>query len=249
MYIFQWNIFGIQLSPTWYWLMYALGFIIAYSFMKKNWKYRGEDIDTLLYFVFFGVVFWGRIGYVLLYNFSYFIENPSQIFAFWKWGMSFHGGFLWVLLAVWIFAKWKKYLLFSITDILAVIIPVALGLGRIGNYINGELLGFSPYNGPLAIVTNGVSHFPSPLLEMFLEGVLLFGIMLYFWKSQPKTWLLSSVFLIGYATMRLIAEQFRLPDAQIGYLFDTGYITLGMLYTVPMFIVGIYLLFRTTRKQ
>jgi phosphatidylglycerol:prolipoprotein diacylglycerol transferase len=223
--------------------------------MKHAWKFRDNDIDTLLYYIFFGVLLWGRIGYVLLYNPWYFLAHPSEIFAFWNGGMSFHGGFLGVLIAVFAFARLKKYSFFAITDVLAVIIPVALGLGRIGNSINQELLGFSPYNWPFAVVVNGVSHFPSPLFEMLLEGILLFGIMFSFWKLRPSyfklrtsNWFLSSIFLIGYATMRLIAEQFRLPDSHIGYLFGTDFITIGMIYTLPMFVFGLYLLSRTMKK-
>ncbi len=255
MYIFQLSIFGIQMSPTWYWLMYALGFIVCYTFIKRNMKFRGNDIDTLLYFVFFWVILWGRIGYILFYNPSYFFANPGEILAFWKGGMSFHGWFLGVLFAVFLFTRFKKYRFFVITDILAVIIPIALWLGRIGNYINKELLGFSPYDGPFAIVANGVSYFPSPLLEMTLEWPVLFLLTFWTWKIMQKSkdqnignsWTTSAIFLTGYAIARLIAEQFRLPDAQIGYLFRTDYITLGMLYTIPMLFLGIYILQNSRR--
>lgn len=254
MHIFEFNIFGIQIVPTWYWLMYALGFIICYRFMLKNWKYRDQDIDTLLYFVFCWVLLWGRIWYVLLYNLEYFISHPYDIFSFWKWWMSFHGGFIGVLIGVWIFGRWKKYSFFEITDILAVIMPIALWLGRIGNLINQELLGFSPYIGPFAVRIGEMSYFPSPLLEAILEWAILFFVMIFFWKFQKSSknppyryGFLSSIFLIGYSIARLISEQFRLPDAHIGYLFGSDWISLGILYTLPMILFGIILLLKSTR--
>lgn len=244
MYIFELDIFGLQIRPTWYGFMYALGFIISYFFMKKNWKYRWNDLDSLLYFIFFWVVLWGRLWYVLLYDPLYFIKNPDQILAFWNGGMSFHWGLLGVILAILLFSKRKWYQFFDITDSLAVIIPIALWLWRIGNYINKELLWFSPYDGPFRIIKGGTWYFPSPLLEMLLEGIMLFTIMIFFLRKWAHKQLgkLSAIFLIGYGTARIVAEQFRLPDAHIGYLFDTKYFTIGMLYTLPIIIIGIILL-------
>lgn len=149
--------------------MYVLGFLYCYIFFKKKSTLTPENIDSLLLFIFFGVILGGRIGYVLLYNPEYFFTHPSEIFQIWKGGMSFHGGFIGTIIAVWIFSVMKHISFFSITDLLAVCVPVAIGLGRIGNWINHELPGFSPYNGPFPLVIDGVSHFPSPLLEMFLE--------------------------------------------------------------------------------
>lgn len=254
MHIFDIQIFGIQIAPTWYWLMYAIGFVICYNFMKRNWKYHDQDIDILLYFIFFWVLLWGRIWYVLLYNLEYFLSHPYDIFSFWKWWMSFHGGFIGTLIAIWLFGKWKKYSFFEITDILAVIIPVALWLGRIGNLINRELLGFSPYTGPFAITVRGIDYFPSPLLEFFLEGLALLLLMFFFWKLQKSwkrimqsSWFLSAIFLIWYSVARLIAEQFRLPDAHIGYLFESNWITLGIAYTLPMLLTGVILLWQSKK--
>jgi phosphatidylglycerol:prolipoprotein diacylglycerol transferase len=167
--------------------------------------------------------------------------------------MSFHGWLLWVILAVYIFSKIYKKSFFTITDTLAIIVPIAIGLWRIGNYINQELPWFAPYNGPFAIVKNGLSYFPSPLLELLLEGGLLFIIMLFAskrldffdWKKTSKLYrkgTLSSIFLIWYSVMRIIAEQFRLPDGHIGYLLGTDWLTLGIVYTLPLFITGISIL-------
>ena len=137
--IFETQLFGIHIAPTWYGLMYALGFIICYQFMMRKSKLTKSELETLLYFVFFGVLLGGRLGYVVLYNFSYFAEHPSEILAFWHGGMSFHGGFLGTLIAIVAFSWKYKKRFFDITDPLAIIIPIALGLGRLGNWINQEL--------------------------------------------------------------------------------------------------------------
>lgn len=265
MYIFSVTLFGIQIAPTWYGLMYAIGFSFCYFFIGKYGKIQKEHIDTLLFYIFLWVIGWGRIGYILFYNPDYFLENPSEIIAIWNGGMSFHGGFLWVLVATYIYGKKYKYNFFEITDILAICIPVALGLGRMGNWINEELPWYAGYTGIFAMTIGDVSYFPSPLLQAFLEGIILFGIMFYFWNKSQKFLILwthdtinpwyyapgklSAVFLIWYASMRLIAEKFRLPDGHVGYLFDTSWITLGMLYTLPMFLAGIAILILSKKKE
>ena len=247
MHIFEVSVFGIQIAPTWYWLMYTFGFIICYLFMKNNMKFRGDDLDTLLMYVFFGVILGGRIWYVLLYNPMYFIENIKEVLSIWKGGMSFHGWLLWVITAVFLFAKRRQYSFWKVIDTLAIIIPIALWLWRIGNTINQELLGFSGYSWPLALQIQWISYFPSTLLEAWLEWILLFLVMLFFanfthqWRQRSPAFL-SSIFLIGYSVARLIAEQFRLPDAHIGYLWWTSWVTLGMLYTLPFLIWGIFLI-------
>jgi phosphatidylglycerol:prolipoprotein diacylglycerol transferase len=255
MYIFETSIFGIHIAPTWYGLMYALGFIFCYYFGSRYSQVARKDLDNILLYIFLGVILWGRLGYIILYNPLFFIEHPIEIFSIWKWGMSFHGGFLWVLFAVFLFARKYRYRFFEITDILAVCIPIALGLGRIGNWINWELPWYSPYDGPFAMMISGVGHFPNPLLEMCLEWVILFIVLFSFWKLKRlwvlnfELWTLSALFLIGYSIARLIAEQFRLPDAHIGYLFGTDWITLGILYTIPMMIVGFWILLHKIPKQ
>ncbi len=249
MSIFETSIFGIHIAPTWYWLMYALGFIICYVFVKKRTHIPTNDLDILLFFIFLWVILGGRLGYVLFYNLPYYIENPREIFSIWKGGMSFHGGFLWVMIALWWFSLRRKYSFFFVSDALALIIPIALGLWRIGNYINGELPGFTPYNGPFALVINGISYFPSTLLEMCLEWILLFFILAWISKwlshrSIGQSGILSACFLIGYSVMRFISEMFRLPDEHIGYIFGTSWITLGMLYTLPILITWVVILWK-----
>jgi phosphatidylglycerol:prolipoprotein diacylglycerol transferase len=252
MHIFEFPLFGIQIAPTWYGLMYALGFMICYLFIKKFFNFREkEHVDTLLICVFLGVVLGGRLGYVLFYNPLFFIAHPMEVLKIWTGGMSFHGGLLGVILAVYLFARRYGYNFWKLIDTLAVVVPIALGLWRIGNWINGELYGYWPYTWPIPMVIDGVPHFPSPILEMFLEGILLFLILfILFIKRwfQVRPGIYSWVFLIGYALSRLIAECFRLPDAHIGYLFGTHWVTLGILYTIPMLIFWVWLITKSVRK-
>ncbi|MBC7504089.1 prolipoprotein diacylglyceryl transferase [Candidatus Gracilibacteria bacterium] len=227
--------------------MYALGFIICYFFVRQFYNFsKKEHLDTLLIYVFIGIILGGRLGYVILYNLSFFTNHPIEILQIWKGGMSFHGGFIGTTLAVFLFAKRYHYQFWGLIDTLAVIVPVAIGLGRIGNWINRELPGYTPYDGLFPMMIAGVSHFPSPLLEMLLEGIGLTIVMMvvFFGLRKEKPGFYSGVWLIGYSTARLIAEQYRLPDTHIGYLFGTDWVTAGILYTLPMMVGGVYLLMR-----
>ncbi|MBC7498866.1 prolipoprotein diacylglyceryl transferase [Candidatus Gracilibacteria bacterium] len=252
MYIFDLHFYALHIAPTWYGLSYALGFIICYFFMRYYFSFREiGHIDTLLSYIFAGIILGGRIGYIVLYNLSYFIEHPMNMIRIWEGGMSFHGGLIGTILAVLFFAWRYHYPFWSLIDTLAIVIPVALGLGRVGNWINQELPGYTPYDGIFPMQIAGVAHFPSPLLEMLLEGVVLFIVMLIAWRSSTKRnpGFLSGIFLIGYSVARLIAEQYRLPDSHIGYLLSTHWLTLGIVYTVPMMVYGVYLVYTSTRSR
>lgn len=245
MYIFEISIFNLHIAPTWYGLTYAIGFIVCYIFVKKYFAFRqSKDIDSLLSYIFFWVILGGRIWYVILYNISYFIDNPMKILAIWEWWMSFHGGFLGTTLAIYIFSRKYKYEFWKLIDTLAIIVPVAIWLWRIGNWINKELPWYYPYDGHYPMILQWVKYFPSPLLEMFLEWICLFLIMIlsFIFFKKVKPWFFSWIFLIGYSIARLIAEQYRLPDTHIGYLLWSDWITLGMIYTLPMVLFGIYLI-------
>ncbi len=245
MYIFDVSIYGLHIAPSWYGAMYAFWFLICYLFIKKHFKFNEKvHIDSLLTYVFFGVILWWRVWYIIFYNLNYFIENPSSIIRIWEWGMSFHGWLIGVILSVYLFSKKYKYHFWQLIDTLAVIVPIAIWLWRIGNWINKELPGYTPYNGIFAMKINGINHFPSPLFEMLLEGILLFIIiyLYYIYKKNRDNWFLSGIFLIWYSWARFIAENFRLPDEHIGYLFGTEYITLWMLYSIPMVVLWLYLI-------
>ncbi len=242
------EIWNITFSPSFYGFMYAISFIIWYLLIKKSKKFSEENLESLFMYVFMWVILWWRVGYVLFYNFSQYIESSFEILKVWNGGMSFHGGVLWVVIALIIFAKKKWLSFYKVIDEIAYIIPIGLFLGRIWNYVNKELLGFS-YSWPLAIQTSAGSFFPSPLLEAFLEWAILFTILRYFHKKKSFDGQIGSIFLIGYGVFRIFVEVFfRTPDAHIGYIFP--YISMGSILSFCMIIVGVwfYRKLRTPQK-
>ncbi len=248
MTIFEINIFWFTLAPSYYGLMYALWFIAGYYYILKKNILKKEELENLFFYVFLGVILWGRIWYILFYDFSAYLANPIDILKVWEWWMSFHGGFLWVVISVILFAKKYKINFWKIIDELAVIVPVWIWLGRIWNYLNKELLGYANYSWLFAVEKNGVSYFPSPLLEAFLEWFVLL-IMLYF-INKNKTFFgqTSAFFLIWYGIFRVIVELFfRTPDAHIWYIF--WFLTLGSLLSIPMIIIWIILFFILRKNE
>lgn len=242
MTIFEINIFWFTLAPSYYGLMYALWFIAGYYYMLKKNILKKEELESLFFYVFLGVVLWWRIWYILFYDLWAYIANPLDILKVWEWWMSFHGGFLWVVVSVLLFAKKYKVNFWKIIDELAVIVPVWIWLGRIWNYLNKELLGYPNYTGLFAIEKNGVSYFPSPLLEAFLEWFVLLILLYFINKNKTFFGKTSAFFLIWYGTFRVIVELFfRTPDAHIWYVF--WFLTLGSLLSLPMIIIWIILLF------
>ncbi len=158
--------------------------------------------------------------------------------------MSFHGGIMGVILGLVWFARYKRIPLLQISDEVAVTVPLGIFLGRIANYLNNELVGFAGYSGPFAMIRDGVGHFPSPLLEAILEGLLLGGILLHLQRNKVPIGIISGVFLMEYALCRLFVESyFRLPDPQIGYIF--GIFTLGQILSVPVLLLGTVILGRS----
>ncbi|MDD2871323.1 MAG: prolipoprotein diacylglyceryl transferase [Candidatus Gracilibacteria bacterium] len=246
MTIFELDIFGLTVAPTYYGLMYAIGFMAGYYIIKKRAVIKPEIMDDLFLYVFLGVVLGGRFGYILFYNLSTYISSPLDIFKVWEGGMSFHGGVLGVLLAMYLFSRKYKLSFLVLADQITLILPIGLGLGRIGNYLNKELLGYSPYNGFLSVDVNGVGYFPSPLLESVLEGFVLYFVLLYFYNKKHNPGQIASLFLIFYGLFRIFVEAFfRMPDSQLGYIF--GYFTMGEILTAPMLLIGLYLYFRFKR--
>jgi len=229
----------MTLAPTWYGLMYAVSFYIFFLALKYQ-KMPEKQIDTLLFATILWVVLWGRIGYIVLYNFSYYREHIGEIFMLWKGGMSFHWWALWVIIAWYFAARILRISFLNLADQCVWVVPFWLLLGRIGNYINGELLWLPGYSGFWAKIVNGVSFFPTPLLEWFLEGILLGGII--YWKRNNITypWQLGVWFLWGYGLARFITEFFRSPDSQIGYLL-WDWMTLGHVLSIFMIIISIFL--------
>ncbi|WP_297211239.1 MULTISPECIES: prolipoprotein diacylglyceryl transferase [Thermodesulfovibrio] len=241
------------LSIRWYGLMYLLGFICSYLIVKREINRRKlsvekDFIENLYFYLILGLLVGARLGYVVFYNLNYYLSHPLEIFALWHGGMSFHGGLIGVIIAALLFTKMKKFDFFTLTDMLVLTAPIGLGLGRIGNFINGELYGrisnvpwamIFPEGGPLP-------RHPSQLYEAFLEGFLLFVILWFLKDKFSKSGILSAIFLILYGFFRFIAEFFREPDAQIGYIL--GFLTMGQILCSIMIISGFVLLFFRSRE-
>jgi phosphatidylglycerol:prolipoprotein diacylglycerol transferase len=249
---------AFKLGPIavhWYGLMYLLSFCIGwllgvYRAKKTHSGWRTEMITDLLFYVAVGVIVGGRVGYMILYDLPGFFQHPLTLFTVWDGGMSFHGGFIGVMCAVGLFCRKHKKSFFTVMDFIAPIVPIGLAAGRLGNFINGELWGrvttmpwgmIYPDGGPLP-------RHPSELYELLLEGVVLFIVLwCYSMKPRPKM-AVSAVFLIGYGCARIFCEFFRVPDPQYGYLL-WHWLTVGQLYSLPMLIVGISMLWFAYHKQ
>jgi len=237
----------------WYGLMYLLAFLAAYllanyrSKQLNNWN--KQQIEDMIFYGAIGVVVGGRLGYMLFYNLPNFLSDPLSIFAIQGGGMSFHGGFLGVLLAMQLFNRKYNKTFFTTMDFVAPLVPLGLGFGRMGNFINGELWGkvtTSPFG--MYIQEQGVSRFPSQLYEAILEGLVLFFILWIFSSKSRPTMSVSALFLIFYGLFRFIIEFVRVPDVQLGYLaFD--WLTMGQLLSAPMVVLGIYLLYRANKQK
>jgi phosphatidylglycerol:prolipoprotein diacylglycerol transferase len=239
------SIFGMSIH--WYGLMYVLAFVSAWwlARLQTNRHYKDWDnnqIEDLLFYGGLGVILGGRVGYVLFYSFSDFISNPVMLFQVWQGGMSFHGGLLGVMIAMVLFNRKYKKGYFNILDFGAPLIPMGLGFGRIGNFINGELWG-KPTDLPWGMVfpaADNLPRHPNPLYEAFLEGFVLF-ILLWWFSSKPRARMSTiALFFIGYGVFRFIIEFVRVPDAHIGYL-AWGWLTMGQLLTLPLIIFGLVL--------
>ncbi|MFT6625125.1 MAG: phosphatidylglycerol:prolipoprotein diacylglycerol transferase, partial [Cycloclasticus sp.] len=212
-----------SLKIHWYGLMYLVGFAGAWflgRIRSRKIGWSDVQIDDLIFYSAMGVVIGGRVGYVLFYNFPEFINNPIILFKIWQGGMSFHGGLMGVLVAMSLFGRKYNHSFFSVTDFIAPLVPVGLGAGRIGNFINGELWG-KPTESVFGMLVPGLGalpRHPSQLYEAALEGFALFMI-LWFYSNKPRpTMAVSGLFLIGYGVFRFSVEFVRLPDVQLGYL-------------------------------
>ncbi|WP_163936766.1 prolipoprotein diacylglyceryl transferase [Paraferrimonas sp. SM1919] len=242
------EIFGSTFEPAirWYGLMYLIGFLGALLLLNKMADRKGsgwsrEQVSDLLFYGFLGVVLGGRIGYVLFYQFPLFIENPLYLFRITDGGMSFHGGLLGVILAMIYIAKVQKRTFFAVADVVAPTVPIGLGFGRLGNFINGELWG-RVTDSPIGMVFPGGGpdpRHPSQLYQFALEGVALFMLLYWFSRKTNKPGAVSGMFLIGYGIFRFIVEFFRQPDAHLG-LLSMGF-SMGQWLSVPMILLGSWL--------
>ena len=232
------------LSVRWYGVMYLLGFIAAYFVIRRLTKLKGlslnsDDLSDLLFYCVLGVIFGGRTGYVLFYNLPFYLHHPLQIFAVWKGGMSFHGGLLGVIVATVLYCRKRQLPVLTMGDILVTATPIGLGLGRIGNFINGELWG-RVTNVPWAMVFPGAGplpRHPSQLYEAILEGPVLFGILWLLHRKGMRAGVPFFSFFLGYGVFRFTVEFFRQPDPQLGFLW--GGATMGQLLSLPMILFGV----------
>ncbi len=246
----QFDPVALSLGPIairWYGLMYLIAFafflILGRMRLKTQDKLTVEDLDNLLTLGVLGVVLGGRLGYVLFYKPAYYFAHPTEIFAVWQGGMSFHGGFLGVLLVVYLYARNKGWSFWNIIDFVAPTVPVGLGAGRLGNFINGELWG-RPTDGTWGMIFpqagDALPRHPSQLYQMALEG-LVFFIVLWWFSSKPRPKAaVSGVFLIGYGLARFTVEFAREPDRFLGTL-ALG-LSMGQWLSAPMVLAGIGLL-------
>ncbi len=229
----------------WYGLMYLLAFLCAWGLAhlrvrlyKLDWT--GEQITDLIFYGALGAIIGGRLGYMLFYSFKQLITEPWVLFKVWEGGMSFHGGLLGVIVAVFLFARQTKKTIWQVGDFAAPLVPTGLAFGRIGNFINGELWG-RPTDMPWGMVfphVDGQPRHPSQLYEFGLEGILLFVIVWWYAAKPRPAGAVSGVFLIAYSLCRFFGEFFRQPDAHLGYI-AFNWLTMGQLLSVPVFLAGL----------
>lgn len=248
MYLFQIDIFWISISPSIYGLMYALSFLLWFYLLKKRKFFNKDQLDNIFLYIFIWVILWGRFWYIVFYNLDHYINNLSDILKFWEWWMSFHWGVIWVILAMILFWYKNKLNFYKVSDEVCAVLPIWLWLGRLGNYANNELLGYSGYNWLWAITINWINYFPSTLLESILEWLLLYVILTYIYKNKTFTWQVGSVFLIWYWVFRLIVELFfRQPDSHIWYIVSI--FSVWSLLTIPMIIGWIFFYIYLSKKN
>ena len=255
----QFNPIAISLGPVaihWYGLMYVLAFVLFLVLGRVHMKRRPDlgftpvVLDDLLFYGMLGVILGGRLGYILFYKLSDYLANPIEILYVWHGGMSFHGGFLGVLVAMWWHARKTRRSFWQVTDFIAPLVPLGLAAGRVGNFINGELPGrimaeplwpwamWFPQYDPTPLARH-----PSQIYQFGLEGVALF-LILWFYSAKPRPLrAVSAVFLIGYGSFRFLAEFAREPDSFLGLLERFGVkLSMGQWLSLPMILVGVGLL-------
>jgi phosphatidylglycerol:prolipoprotein diacylglycerol transferase len=247
------RIFGWPIH--WYGVMYLIAFLSAWWLGRYRARRPGSgwtihEVDDLIFYGGLGVVLGGRLGYILFYNFSAFLADPLMLFRVWQGGMSFHGGLLGVLVALWLFNRKFHKGYFRIVDFVAPLVPIGLGAGRIGNFINGELWG-KPTDLPWGMIFPAAGpepRHPTPLYEAALEGLLLF-VILWIYSSKPRpTMAVSGLFALCYGLFRILVEFVRPPAAQLGYL-AFGWVTMGMVLSLPLVLAGLVLIWLAYRHS
>lgn len=240
------SLFNIDIR--WYSLAYIFGLIFSIQYGKflitKNnfFKFEKDILDDYLPYAILGIILGGRIGYILFYDLTFYIKNPIEIFYIWQGGMSFHGGLVGIILISLYFVKKKQIDFYVFSDLLALISPIGLFLGRIANFINSELIGL-PSNLPWSVIfvkIDQIPRHPSQLYEALLEGIMLFVILNLIFKFKKIKGYISAYFLILYSFFRIVSEQFRLPDEHLGYVL--GNLSMGSVLSIIILLIGIFIL-------
>ena len=239
----------------WYSIAYIFGILLGWAYGRKilarvsninnNFnKIKKTDFDDLILYLIVGIIIGGRIGYIIFYNLEYYSANFLEIFKVWRGGMSFHGGLLGVIVAIFLFAKKTNNNFFKFSDIIACVAPIGIFLGRLANFINGELYG-KISTAPWAVIfpnVDSMPRHPSQLYEAILEGVILFIIINYLALKKEliyKTGFISAFFLIVYSFLRIFSELFREPDIQLGLLFNN--FSMGTFLSLLTIIIGLFI--------
>ncbi len=246
------------LEIRWYSLAYIFGILTGWWYGKKlishvikdsDNKFKSKEFDNLISYLIVSIILGGRIGYVIFYNLEFYISNPLEIFKIWQGGMSFHGALIGIIVGTYIFSNQEKKTTLIFLDIIACVSPIGIFLGRIANFVNGELIGKAS-NIAWGVVFPNVDmtpRHPSQLYEAFLEGIILFLILNFvITRKYYKIGTCSYLFLISYGFLRIISEFFREPDAHIGYLFS--FISTGTLLSIIMIFIGIFM-FKSLKKN
>ena len=247
----------------WYSIAYILGIVIGWMYAIKIIKLstinkfnfnqvKSSHFEDLVIYLVIGIILGGRLGYVLFYNFEYYVENFSEIFKLWEGGMSFHGGLLGVIASIIFFSKKTKTNFFKFADIVSCVAPIGIFFGRIANFVNGELYG-KISTLPWAVIFpegGSVARHPSQIYEAFLEGIILFLIINYFALKKQllfKTSYISGLFLISYSILRILSEIFREPDIHLGLFFN--YFSLGTLLSMITLVAGMVIIISSKKNE
>ena len=238
----------LSFEIRWYSLAYILGIVIGWSLCKKIFIKNSEineKFDDYITYLIIGIILGGRLGYVIFYNFSYYLDNALDILKIWQGGMSFHGGLLGVIISSFLFARKNNQNPFSYLDQVSLVAPIGIFFGRLANFINSELYGRTtdlPWSVIFVKVDN-LSRHPSQLYEAILEGVILFLVLMFFIKKDylRKPGLISASFLIFYSLFRFFIEFFRVPDEQLGYLVLN--LTMGQIISLLFVTIGTILFY------